>query len=66
VAAGLEHDGISVVRVKGGLGELSVSIEDKKLYEASRLWYPTPENVLKEVRGVLATINPTPGVDDEA
>jgi len=66
VAAGLEQDGLNVERVKGGLGELSVSINDKKLFEGSRLWYPTPGSVIAEVRGALATINPTPGVDDEA
>lgn len=66
MAAGLEEDGLSVVRLKGGLGELSVRIDNKKLFEASRLWYPTPGSVIKEVRDALATINPTPGVDDEA
>ena len=66
MAAGLEQDGLNVVRVKGGLGELSVSIDNKRLFEGSRLWYPTPASVITEVRGALATINPTPGVDDEA
>ena len=66
MAADLEQDGMTVERVKGGLGELSVRIDDKKLFEGSRFWYPTPGSVVKEVRGALATINPTPGVDDEA
>ena len=66
MATDLEQDGMTVVRVKGGLGELSVSIDDKKLFEGSRLWYPTPGSVIKEVRGALAIINPTSGVADEA
>ena len=46
--------GVEVETVKGGLGELSVSIGDRKVVDTNRLWYPTPGSVLKKVRAALA------------
>jgi hypothetical protein len=55
VAAKLEQEpGLKVQLAKGGLGELSVSIDGSKVFESSRLWYPTPGGVLKKVRAALA------------
>lgn len=54
MAAELKQEpGVQVEQVKGGLGELSVSIDGSKVYEASRLWYPTPGSVIKKVRAAL-------------
>lgn len=54
MAAELEQEpGIQVEQIKGGLGELSVSIDGSKVYESSRLWYPTPTAVIKKVRAAL-------------
>jgi hypothetical protein len=38
---------------KGGLGELSVSVDGSKVYNSNPLWYPTPAGVIKKVRAAL-------------
>ncbi|MGI9065322.1 MAG: hypothetical protein ACR2HX_02815 [Pyrinomonadaceae bacterium] len=38
---------------EGGLGELSVSLEDRKIYKSNPLWYPTPAGVIKKVRAAI-------------
>ncbi|MGI9166295.1 MAG: hypothetical protein ACR2G5_07910 [Pyrinomonadaceae bacterium] len=59
MAADLENEhGIRVERVKGGLGELSVSIDETKIFDGNRLWYPTPGGVIKKVRAALGTEPP--------
>jgi hypothetical protein len=51
VAAQLSNeDELAVDVVKGGLGELSVSVGDRKIFKSSPLWYPTPAAVIKRVR----------------
>jgi hypothetical protein len=55
VAAQLKKEGgVEVETVRGGLGELSVSIDDRKVVITNRFWYPTPGGVLKKVRAALA------------
>ena len=55
VAAELDKEpGIEVEKVKGGLGEFSVSIDDRKVVDTSRFWYPTPSKVVQKVRTALA------------
>ena len=55
MAADLQNDNnVSVEMIKGGLGELSVSIDEQEIYDSSRLWYPTPGGVIKKVRAALA------------
>lgn len=44
---------LKVQKEKGGLGELSVSVEGTPVYEGNRLWYPTPTGVLSKVRKAL-------------
>ena len=46
-----EH--VTVETVKGGLGELSVDVNGKRIFNVNRLWYPTPTSVIKKVRSVL-------------
>jgi hypothetical protein len=54
VAAELEKErNVRVERVKGGLGELSVSVDDRKVYNSNPFWYPTPRAVLNKVRRAL-------------
>ena len=54
VAAELEKEpGLQVEQIKGGLGELSVSIDGSKVYQGSRIWYPTPTAVVEKVRAAL-------------
>jgi hypothetical protein len=55
VAAQLKkEEGVEVETVRGGLGELSVSIDDRTVFDTNRFWYPTPGRVLKKVRAALA------------
>ncbi len=54
MAAELEKErNVRVERVKGGLGELSVSVDDRKVYHSNPLWYSTPGAVLNKVRRAL-------------
>ena len=55
VAAQLsEEKDVEVETVKGGLGEFSVFIGDRKVVDTSRLWYPTPSKVVAKIRSLLA------------
>ena len=55
VAADLKNeDDWSVETVKGGLGELSVTVDEEKIYNSNPLWYPTPGTIIKKVRAALA------------
>lgn len=55
VAAELEKDeGIEVDRRTGGLGEFSVFIDEQKVVDTSRFWYPAPGKVVAKVRTLLA------------
>jgi hypothetical protein len=55
VAAELSKDNdIEVKRIKGGLGEFSVSIDGRKVIDTSRIWFPTPSKVVAETRSLLA------------
>ena len=54
VAADLKsEDDWSVETAKGGLGELSVTVNEEKIYNSNPLWHPTPGGVIKKVRAVL-------------
>ena len=44
---------VRVERVKGNFGELSVSVDGRKVYNSTPLWYPTPGAVLNKVRPAL-------------
>ena len=43
-----------VETVRGGLGEFSVYIDDRKVIDTNRLWYPTPRKIVKKIRALLA------------
>ena len=53
MAAELEKDGLEVEKVKGGLGEFSVTVDGNKVVDTNRLWYPSPSNVVRKVREAL-------------
>lgn len=54
VAADLKPESdLEVQTIKGGLGELSVSIDGSKVVDGNRLWYSTPGAVIKKVRSAL-------------
>jgi hypothetical protein len=44
---------VEVEMVKGGLLELSVHIDDRKVIETNRLWYPRPATILTRTRDLL-------------
>jgi len=54
VAADLRREeNVTVETVKGGFGELSVDVNGNRVFNGSRLWYPTPTSVIQKVRSVL-------------
>ena len=53
VAAKLREDGTEVGMEKGGLGELSVHADGRKVAEASRIWYSRPGSIVKRAKAAL-------------
>ncbi len=49
-----EEPDVEVETVRGGLGELSVRLGDRGLYDSNRLLYPRPSKVVREVRRQLS------------
>ncbi len=55
VAAQLRtEEGIEIETLKGGLGEFSVSIDERKVIDTNRLWYPSPGKIVAQARALLA------------
>lgn len=55
VAAQLrKENNVQAETVRGGLGEFSVYIDDRKVIDTNRLWYPTPSKIVKRVQALLA------------
>jgi hypothetical protein len=55
VAAQLrKENNIEVETVKGGLGEFSVYIDEQKIVDTNRFWYPTTNKVVKKIQALLA------------
>jgi hypothetical protein len=54
VEAELKKEGIDVETVRGGMGELSVSIDDRKVVKSNRFFSPSADGFLKKVRAALA------------
>jgi hypothetical protein len=56
VAAQLkEENNVETETVRGGLGEFSVWIDEQKVIDTNRLWYPTPGKIVKRVQALLTT-----------
>jgi len=54
VAAQLEGlENVEVELVKGGLGELRVTVDGDDAYAAGRLWFPRAQTVVKAVKPKL-------------
>lgn len=59
VAAQLSDEkDVEVKTVKGGLGEFSVFIDNRKVIDTSRIWYPTPSKIIAKTRSLLAEQSP--------
>ena len=55
VAAELRKEtDVQVEMVRGGLGEFSVHLDDRKVIDTNRLWYPTPSKIVKKMKALLA------------
>ena len=55
VAARLkQEDDVQVTIKSGGLGEFSVTLDDEKVVDTNRLWYPNPRKVIEQVRSALS------------
>jgi hypothetical protein len=55
VAAQLRKENNAQVEVvRGGLGEFSVYVDDRKVIYTNRLWYPTPSKVVQRIQALLA------------
>lgn len=54
VAAQLRKTNVEAEKVRGGLGEFSVYIDDQKVIDTNRLWYPMPSKVVRRIQELLA------------
>jgi hypothetical protein len=55
VAAALnKENNAEVETIKGGLGEFSVYIDEQKVIDTNRFWYPTTNKIVKKIRALLA------------
>ncbi len=45
---------VAVELVPAGLGELTVSVDDRPVYQARRWWFPMPGKIIERVRSALA------------
>lgn len=55
VAAQLKiENNIEVEMVKGGFGEFSVYIDEEKVIDTNRFWFPTTDKVVKNIQMLLA------------
>jgi hypothetical protein len=55
VAAQLRKENNAEVEIiRGGLGEFSVYVDDRKVIDTNRLWYPSPGKVVKKIQALLA------------
>ena len=55
VAAQLnKENNLNVEMIKGGLGEFSIYIDEQKVIDTNRFWYPTPSKIIKKVQALLA------------
>jgi len=55
VAAQLnKEDNLEVETIKGGLGEFSVVIDEKKVIDTNRFWYPSTSKIVQKIRALLA------------
>jgi len=55
VAERLRTETLSEVELrKGGLGELSVEIDGRKVINTNRFWYPSPNSLFQQVKQIIS------------
>jgi len=63
VAAEMEKEGAQVTLERGGVGELTVSVDGREIVRSKRFWYPNPWSVMRRVRNAVRGF---PGLSDPA
>ena len=53
MAAELEGPDTHVEKIRGGLGELRITVDGQEVYKGNRLFYPRTKTVLAAVRAHL-------------
>ena len=48
-----KENNLNVELVKGGFGEFSVYIDEQKIIDTNRFWYPTTNKIVKQVKVLL-------------
>jgi hypothetical protein len=48
-----KEDNVNVESISGRLGELSVSVDNLRVYSANTIWYPRTGTVIKHVRAAI-------------
>ena len=55
VAAQIDKENnVETETVKGGFGEFSVYIDEQRVIDTNRFWYPTTNSVVKKIKTLLA------------
>jgi hypothetical protein len=49
----IKEDGVNVEAASGRFGELSVSVDDIRVYSANPIWYPMTKTVITQVRKAI-------------
>jgi predicted Rdx family selenoprotein len=58
VAAEMKKEGADVTLERGGIGELSVSVDGREVVRSKRYWYPNPWGVMRRVRDAVRAGSP--------
>jgi len=53
VAAEMKKEGAEVTLERGGVGELTVSVDGREIVRAKRFGYPNPWSVMRRVRNAV-------------
>ncbi|MDQ3750803.1 MAG: hypothetical protein M3367_17560 [Acidobacteriota bacterium] len=49
-----KENNVAVETVRGGLGEFSVYLDEQKVIDTNRFWYPTTNKIVKKIQALLA------------
>jgi predicted Rdx family selenoprotein len=58
VAAEMKKEGADVTLERGGIGELSVSVDGREVVRSKRYGYPNPWSVMRRVRDAVRAGSP--------
>jgi len=52
-AAEMKKEGAEVTLERGGVGELTITVDGREIVRAKRFWYPNPWSVMRRVRSAV-------------